>query len=387
MHVPMTSRSILHVIEDLKPESGGPTTVVVELARHQVRSGARVSVVCGSGPDQASQRAQLQASFEADGVALHVLASADRAPSRRRLRELIQTTGAEVVHLHGMWSSIVRLGAAEARRAGLTYVISTHGMLHPDVLEQGKWKKRLYLTVFASILGHCGEVLALNDEERHAIHTRFHRPASVLPNGLEIKRYIASSSERFRGLHPELANTSFALFVGRLHPIKGIDQLLRSFIAARERGLCSHLVVAGPDGGQRAELERQVSEARLSSVVHFIGPVYGDVKIAAFQACSMFVHRPRFEGFGLTVLEALAAGKPVVTTRRCRLDGAESADALRVTPDTDEGFAEAMVALERDPASAAELGARAQAWVQARFDWSAIAQQALEVYNRVLGRG
>jgi glycosyltransferase involved in cell wall biosynthesis len=127
----MTSRSILHVIEDLKPESGGPTTVVVELARHQARSGARVSVVCGSGPDQASQRAQLQASFEADGVALHVLASADRAPSRRRLRELIQTTGAEVVHLHGMWSSIVRLGAAEARRAGLPYVISTHGFFHP----------------------------------------------------------------------------------------------------------------------------------------------------------------------------------------------------------------------------------------------------------------
>ena len=383
----MTSRTILHVIEDLKPESGGPTTVVVELARHQARYGARVSVVCGTGPDQATQSAALRTRFEAEGVALHILEAADAKTARRRLREVIQATRADVVHLHGMWSAIVRWGAAEARRTNTRYVISTHGMLHPDVLEHGKWKKRLYLTLFAPILSRCGEVLALNEEERQAIEARFRRPASVLPNGLEIERYVHSSSAKFEVLYPEVPHKSFALFVGRLHPIKGIDQLLRSFIVARDRGLCSHLVVAGPDGGQRAELERQASEARLSSVVHFIGPVYDDVKIAAFQACSMFVHRPRFEGFGLTVLEALAAGKPVVTTRRCLLDGAESAGALRVAPDTDEGFAEAMLALERDPVGAAELGAQAQAWVRARFDWSSIAQQALDVYNRVLTRG
>jgi len=81
----------------------------------------------------------------------------------------------------------------------------------------------------------------------------------------------------------------------------------------------------------------------------------------------------------------MAAGKPVVTTKECKLDGAGEAGALRVAPDTDEGFAEALLQLSRDPASARALGAQAQAWVRANLDWEALARSADASYARAAG--
>jgi len=375
------SRTILHVIEDLKPESGGPTTVVVELARQQAVSGDRVSVLCLEGPGKPEQRAHLETSWRSAGVQLLEVGSMG-TQRQAAVASAIRDARPDMIHLHGVWSSLLRWSAAEARKRGVQYVVSTHGMLHPDVLKHGKLKKWVYLTLFRRFLGGASELLALNEEERAYLATRFDRPSSVLANGINVSDYRSATGTGFLSEHPELLNTSFALFVGRLHAIKGIDQLTRSFAYARGRGLKSHLVVAGPDSGERAALQTLASELGVGDTVHFVGPLYGASKLSALAACSMFVHRPRFEGFGLSVLEALATGRPVITTHRCRLDGAEQAGALRIAEDTDAAFGEAMLAVERDPALATVLASRAAAWARERFDWTQVGRDAEAVYAR-----
>jgi glycosyltransferase involved in cell wall biosynthesis len=381
-----TSRAIVHVIEDLKPESGGPTTVVVELARAQALSGHRVGVICLHGPTHGEGRQRLAENFEAAGVRLFDLDSSSARPGRREVVAALRAGRADLVHLHGVWSSVLRWSAEEAVLAGSKYVISTHGMLHPDVLRQGRLKKWVYLTLFSRLLGRCSEVLALNEEERQYVAQRFARPASVLPNGIRAELYDGLSPDEFRRSWPSI-NAPFALFLGRLHPIKGIDLLIRAFAQARAQGLQSHLVVAGPDSGSLTDLMRLAAELGVSPEVHFVGPLYEGAKLSALAACTMFVHRPRFEGFGLTVVEAMASGRPVVTTPRCRLDGAASAGALVMAEDRDDPFAAAMLALERDPQLAEGLGERGRAWVRANFDWKSIARQTDRVYeNACSGR-
>jgi glycosyltransferase involved in cell wall biosynthesis len=173
--------------------------------------------------------------------------------------------------------------------------------------------------------------------------------------------------------------------VGRLHPIKGIDRLIAAYSNARRRGLDLDLVIVGPDGGARDALLAQARALRLEGNIHFPGAMFGEDKLDAFAACSIFAHRPRFEGFGLTVVEALASARPVVTTRECRLDGGAEAGALLQVEDEDQAFASGLLSIASSRDRGAALGAAGRRWVGATFTWSAIAARLAEDYGRIAG--
>lgn len=373
---------ILHIIEDLNPESGGPPAVVMELARHQRRAGHAVAVACGRGPRGRSERDRLARAFAESDVRFVDLSSATGS-LRRRLDGAVESLRPTVMHLHGVWGADVRHAAAVARARRTPYAISTHGMLHPYALSQRAWKKRLYLAVFPSILGRAGEILALNREEREHVSSRLRLRASVLPNGIDASAYGDADPALFRRAHPQLGAAPFVLFLGRLHPIKGIDLLVRSYAVARRIGLRHELVVVGPEDGGGDAARRAAVETGVDAHVHFTGPAYGELKRSALAACSALVHRPRFEGFGLAVVEGLAAGRPVVTTAVCRLDGAADAGAIVCAPDTDEGFAQELTALLADGSRAAAAGTRGREWVCAEFDWPRVVERAEAVYARI----
>ena len=241
----------------------------------------------------------------------------------------------------------------------------------------------MYLQVFPSILKSAGELYSLNKEEADYVAQRFRRPSSVLANGIDVADYERPEQGKFRAKHPELAGRDFILFVGRLHPIKGIDLLTRSFAHARKRGMELDLVIVGPDDGARSGVESLARELGISDRVHFTGGLFGEEKRDAFAACTIFAHRPRFEGFGITVVEGLASAKPVVTTKECRLDGAAEAGALRQAADTDEAFGDALYEIATSPERGRALGARGRAWVLEMLDWESLVRRVDESYLRV----
>ena len=372
---------IIHVIDNLRPASGGPTTVVIQLAEKQAEAGKQVHVICREGPDVPSERESLERRWDRAGIGWTETCS---IPFSRRSAEIearIAAMTPRVVHLHCVWEGILRSAQAACRRINTPTVMSTHGMLHPYVLGQKSLKKAAYLALFGNVVRANRVLLALNEEERSYIHARFSVPATVLPNAVDAGIYNRPHSGVFRASIPALQGKPFILFVGRLHPIKGIDQLVNSYAMSRAQGFAHHLVIAGPDDGARSALLSLVDRLGVADCVHLAGPVWGDMKVAALTECDIFAHRPRFEGFGIAVAEAMAAGKPVVTTRKCLLDGAADAAAVFASPDSDGEFASALVRVCSDATLRLRLGDSARRWVSEQLSWHRVLEIADDAYS------
>jgi glycosyltransferase involved in cell wall biosynthesis len=354
--------------------------VVIELARHQAIAGHAVGVITSSASQSKAGREALLRNWAGADIRL-VEVPPGVSARRSAVHDAIASLRPDIVHLHCVWESLLRTAASAAGASGVPCVASTHGMLHPYAIAQKRWKKEAYLLAFRGHFRRISEHFALNSEEASYIQARFGWKSSVLYNGVELDRYGRTDASAFRALVPALGERPYALFVGRLHPIKGCDLLLRSFRVARDRGLSMDLVIAGPDGGALQELRALVEHLGLSGHVHFPGGIFGEAKYSALAGCEMFVHRPRFEGFGIAVIEAMASGRPVITTARCHLEEAAHAGALLCVQDNDESFAVGMTALESDASARSSLSVAGREWVHRTCHWKCITDTALICYQ------
>lgn len=365
---------IVHAIQDIPPSSGGPTSAVVGLAGFQCRSGDSASIACAGGAT-GSERVRVD---EVAGMPVVL--------TRYQLARAWRAQRPDIVHVHGIWDPVVRAATSAASTMAIPWVLSSHGMLHPDTLAHRWVRKVAYLTIFGHVIRGARHVLALNREEADHVAARFGVPSSVLPAGVDVPPRPPLSTGAFRASVPALGMAPFLLFIGRLDPIKGIDLLIDAFAHAAARGLQHHLVIAGPDFGEQQSLESRICSLDLGGRVHLVGPLWADRKQDALAECDAFVHRPRYEGYGLAAVEAMAAGRAVLTTSRCRLDSAAAAGAIRIAPDTTDGFSAALLSLAADPAATAACAAAGRAWAEQYAGWPALGSLARDVYEGVLGK-
>ncbi len=137
----------------------------------------------------------------------------------------------------------------------------------------------------------------------------------------------------FRALYDIPSGAHVILFLGRLHPIKGIDLLLRAFeIVLKEVENC-RLVIAGPEDGSLPGLKALARELKLCSNVLFTGPLYGRAKFAAYRDSDIYVLPSYYEAFPIAVLEAWAFKKPVIVTENCGIKDLLQDSGLTVQPD------------------------------------------------------
>jgi glycosyltransferase involved in cell wall biosynthesis len=164
--------------------------------------------------------------------------------------------------------------------------------------------------------------------------------------------------------------------------LKAVARLRESLV--RGRFPHTHLVVAGPDTVGHTAAARGFLEANgCADAGAFAGLLEGDMKQGALAAASVFVAPSYSEGFGISVLEAMAAGLPCVLTDGCNFTEAGAAEAARIvsTGDTDR-FAAELLDLLNQPEAARIMGARARELVLGRYTWSAVAEE----YERMVGR-
>jgi len=176
------------------------------------------------------------------------------------------------------------------------------------------------------------------------------------------------------------------VFVGRLVPQKRIPWLLEVFARARADVLSLHLYVVG-DGEERPAIEARIRELGLSSAVTLLGQ-RGDVPALLKQVADVLVLASEEEGFPNTVMEAMAAGKPVVSTRagdaeQVILDG--ETGYLTETDDVD-GFAAALVRIAQRPDRAAALGQRGRERIKGEFAAANFGQRILSMFYAVRPR-
>jgi len=278
---------------------------------------------------------------------------------------------ADMVHVHSNWTFPVWWGCRTALKYGKRLIMTPHGCLSPERLAHSRWKKRLAGLVDRRFLRRADVLHATCEEEADAIKAfrfsarmrecasaRFERVGSagpvvvVVPNGVEIKGLIepdgsglrVQSSSAMRATadksrlaplvqvgergevlkldeHERAKRTRTVLYLGRLHSLKGLEMLISAWAEIRGSSasgelLAWRLVIAGPDEqGTLKALKAQVERLGVTESVTFAGSVYGEAKQRLLAEADLFVLPSRHENFGLTVVEALAAGVPMITTK------------------------------------------------------------------------
>jgi len=222
-------------------------------------------------------------------------------------------SGADVIHAHSHRYGHVLQAAAVGRRRDIPLVVSTH--YHPADRREPALKRGLLRcqdVVFGSSAYRIARALVAETELEARLVAEFapRDRIHVIPPGIDLAEWQHPSADRLPIGLPE----RFLLFAGRIASNKGLPILLRAFAQLRTEPRVD-LVLLGRDWGERANLERLAASLGISERVRFLGHVADRAQYrAVFRACDAFVLPSEWEAFGLVLLEAMAAKRPIVAT-------------------------------------------------------------------------
>ena len=300
----------------------------------------------------------------------------------------------DVIHTHGLWMYPSVAAMRWARGADRPYVVSPHGMLDPWALGNARFKKRLAALLYEKThLRGAACLHALCESEVRAIRAiGLENPVCVLPNGVDLPDSERRAGGPVWGLNvPSRAHV--LLYVGRLHPKKGLLNLLAAWADSRRNGVGSgepwFLVIAGWDqSGHREVLEGLAVDLGISDFVHFVGPQFGADKAASFARADALVLPSLSEGLPMVVLEGWAYGLPVLMTPACNLPAGFSAGAaVSAEPERESlqhGLATLLSMSDEDRSA---MGNRGRRLVEQSFSWPVLADEMHRVYRWLTGAG
>jgi glycosyltransferase involved in cell wall biosynthesis len=303
---------------------------------------------------------------------------------RSVLREAIST--ADLVHIHSIWNGTVTVAAAISRVTGRPWIISPRGMLDPDNLARRRWLKRLYYAGAErrTLAGAAGwHFLSESERERCAwVPGLSARPYAIAPNGIDVEG-IAESIRR-SDANPLGDGAVHLAFLGRLHPIKGLDlqvEVLKQLVA---RGIDARLTLIGPDAGTEGPVRAAAEQLGVGDRVQFTGPIYGEGRFRRLRDADAVLLTSHYEANSNTVNETLASGGVLIAAETCGVDAPAQAGALVQVPRAAESVTNAVVDLLADPDRAAHIRGRAQAYARATLDWNPISRAVRDLYRTVL---
>ena len=290
-----------------------------------------------------------------------------RLSSPRRLRRALR--GADIVHTH-----LVHADVFGALVAGSTPLVSTK---HND----DPFRVGPYRFVERTITRRARRVIAITESLKRFCVERVGLPEAKL----HVIRYGLNEPPRAWGANPplELGDGPVVAAVARLAPQKGVDVAIRALPAIRREHPDAVLAVLG-EGPERAALEELARSLGVAAAVALPGRV-GDMA-ALYRRAELVVHPVRWEGFGLALLEAMLAERPVVASAVSAAPEIVEAGrtGLLVPPDDAGAFAAAVSSLLADRARAAELGRAGLERARAEFSVARMADRTLDAYRRAL---
>ncbi|MCC6572377.1 MAG: glycosyltransferase [Planctomycetes bacterium] len=368
--------NVLHVIPSLHPAQGGLRTALAGFCAALATAGIHSTIAAvDDGDDRAND-----GDF---GAIVHRF-----APSRPKLTRNSAALAAwlaahmdefDAVITHSLWLTPTRLALEAAHKAGVRAFAHPHGMLDPDALKHHAWRKLVrWNTGEARSLKHA-RLLFSTDEELNRARTRAAvkaLPASVVPNAVDaaffgVKREAAGKPPRI-------------LCLNRLHPRKGVRELIGALLLLHKGGVDFHATLAGADE----------DTAYSASVRQLAGPLAQKVKFAGLRdrgwvldqlaKADLIVHPSTgYENFGMVAAEAMAAGVAVVASRRAlltpQLERAKA--AFGVEPNA-EALAIAIEKLLGDAAARSALAEAGRRYAREHFTVHAVGKQLAAVLSR-----
>jgi glycosyltransferase involved in cell wall biosynthesis len=299
------------------------------------------------------------------------------APGLQRLMDDLRP---DIVHQHGIWqySGIVSARLREAR--GVPLIVSPHGMLAPRAMAHRASRKRLAWWLYQRRVLEAADVFHVTSDREHddvrALGLR--QPVAVVPFGIDVPEAC-----------PVRTNSGplTALFLSRIHPIKGILDLVHAWGQVRPAGW--RLVIAGPDEcGHTAEVAAAIKQLGLTESVSLRGACWDADRDRLMDASDLFVLPSHSENFGLIVAEACARGLPVITTQGTPWRSIQDNGCGWWVPVGVEGISYGLrEACRLERAELEAVGRRGWQMVAGSYNWQTATDRLLSVYDWLLGRG
>jgi poly(glycerol-phosphate) alpha-glucosyltransferase len=314
-----------------------------------------------------------------------------------QLRSRLLSEPADLLYRAGLWKWPSHYALEWCRLHKKPEIIAPHGMLDPWAVKNSAWKKRLALMLYErEHLDRAACIRVLCEAEAEAVRAfGLKNPICIIPNGIDVPDVSSQKSvvsSQTPDLWPLASGRKVLLYLGRIHPKKGLVNLLKAWKQTLNSQPSTNdwlLAIAGWDqGGHEKELRMLTAECGIQNSVMFLGPKFGEDKAACYRKCDAFILPSFSEGLPMVVLEAWAYGKPVLMTPECNLpEGFAAGAALRMEPSA-EGIARGLQELFRTPHSALRtLGDNGRALVAGKFTWPKVAADMKSVYDWTLGGG
>lgn len=367
--------NIIHVVPTIDNEASGPSYVVGSLNR-ALRAAGRNSVVATTGVEQG--HGDWLATFPRRSFPYRLGRSAEM---RRWLARQVSSGAVDVVHNHSLWMMPNVYPGWSTRGSSVPLVVSPHGTLSKWALSRSRALKRVFWASFQRrAIEHAALFHATAPSEYEDIRRRgFSQPVAIIPSGIDIPEPRARA-------RPDGQRT--LLFLGRIHPVKGVEMLLSAWASLQHLHPPWALKIVGPgDAGYVRKLRELAKELRLERV-SFEGPLYGRAKEDAYRSADLFVLPTYSENFGVAIAESLAAGCPVVTTKGAPWSGLLEHRAGWWVG-ADEGVLRLALqeGMSKPPDELAAMGARGRAWMARDFSWETVAEQMIESYRWIIRGG
>lgn len=367
---------VIHIVPAITEEASGPSYSVVRLCESLIAQGQDVRLAVLNWAPLPSTPSFLQ-TFPL-GLGPRRLG---RSPALYRwLEARAETRNVDLIHNHSLWMMPNVYPGYVARRHGIPLVVSPRGTLSEWAMKSGSAVKRVFWPLMqrpALAATTCFHATA-RPEYEDIRRMDFRQPVAIIPNGID----IPDLPPKVRG------NLRVLLFLGRIHPIKGLDMLLPAWRAVQDRFPDWRLRIVGPDNdGYLLAMQRLASDLRLERI-EFLGALFGKQKWQAYRQADLFVLPTYSENFGMSVAEALAAETPAIVSRGAPWSELEKRGAGWWT---DIGIDPLVACLEdalaRPAGHLAEMGLRGRDWMAAEYSWVRVGQQMADTYRWMLEGG
>lgn len=391
---------ILHVIPTLAPTSGGPTQVLLDLLKSTATSGCRVAVCTTDRGNPTTER--LPESYFitlfSGAIDSHIFPVTLYLPlfsplMRVWLKQNIQRY--DLVHIHSLYRFPVTYAAWLARKTGVPYIIRPHGSLDPFLYRQCRFGKvalplkRMYERFFdIPNLNHAGAIhYTTREEAERASFLGLRAKPVIVPNGIDWESYAELPTKGdFRKRLGMSEQTPLILFLGRINFKKGLDLLVPVFAFVAKRVPLARLAIVGPDNeGYGLKVRRWCREQGIADKVIFVDHLGPEQVKQAYVDADVFVLPSYTENFGMTVVEAMACGCPVVISDQVNIWREVQEEGAGVVVGLDPPqIADAICRVLGDKDAAKKMGRRGRRAAQRRYGWPRIVEQMTQVYRGVI---
>lgn len=390
----MKEIKILHNTTTIGKSSFGIGQISVSLAQAQYALNNKVAIWCLDNEKNISWASETHG-FPKEFITGYKLTGPNKLWFSADIKKSARKTEKDefdIVHQHGIWTGASSATLIFSQKKKIPTVVAPHGSLNKWVLNLSGWKKKIALAAYEKENLRLASCLHATSENEISDFRNFglKNPIAYIGNGIQEKYLsVTGDANRFREQFSIGSSKRILLFLSRITPKKGLVMLVKAIDSIREDFADWQLVIAGIDEfDHKKDVELLVKELNLEDSIKIIGSLFDQSKNDAFAASELFILPSHSEGSPMVVLDSLAAGVPVITTKASSWSDLNEFNCGWWTDINTSSIANALKeAAKLSTGELRRMGENGKKLIESNYTWPRLAQKTLNLYKWLLKQG